>query len=130
MKEHIQQVSTRMCYARNVRVDDPYRLLAMAVILQAALDLIYFNDRYAYRDFLSADVLYVKNQRLFNEFLNAWDAYAEMCCLDITPEQYLDSVRKNIRKWSNGKIQRHATAYVFVQQVKTRKETEDGQQRD
>lgn len=96
VKEHVQQVSTRICYAKKVKLDDPYKLLAMAIILQACLDCINFGGR-----------------RNFADFLRVYDQYSDALGLDILPEQFMDLVLDSRYKWSDGRMQHTATAYML-----------------
>lgn len=96
VKEHVQQVSTRICHTQKVKLDDPYKLLAMAIILQACLDCINYGGR--------------KN---FADFLNVYDQYSDALGLDILPEQFMESVLNSRYKWSDGRIQHTATAYML-----------------
>lgn len=96
VKEHVQQVSTRICYAEQIHLDDPYKLLAMAIVMQACLDCINYGG-----------------QRNYVDFLRVYDQYAKVLGFGVLPEQFMELVYENRHKWSDGRAQKFATSYML-----------------
>ena len=96
--EHIQNVCGRINYASPLDLDDPWKMLALAVLMQGALDFI--------NDFKES------SWKTGAAFLSSYSFYADAIGLNIPAEDFLELVLENQQKTVNGKKQRHATAWL------------------
>lgn len=101
--EHIQNACGRINYTSRLDLDDPWKMLAFAVLLQGALDFINWNLTIGRElDGLKPGVAY----------LSTYQFYADMIGLDIPADEFLGLVFENQQKIYSAKKQRHATAWL------------------
>ena len=91
--EHIQNVCGRINYTSRLELDDPWKLLALAVLLQGALD-------------------FINGWKVGAAFLESYSFYADAIGLDIPADEFLELVFENQQKIYSAKKQRHATAWL------------------
>ena len=101
--EHVRNACGRIEYTTPLKIDSPWKMLSLAVLLQGALDFINLNT-----DETDEEM----ELKAGGDFLRSYRFYADLCGLEIEPEEFLGLVYEHRREIFNTKKQRTATAFL------------------
>jgi len=90
ISEHIQNVCGRINYAHEIRLDNPWKLLGMAVLLQGALDVLN-----GWKDYVS---LPGKKPclKVGADYFLTYQSYADLVGLEISADEFLRIVSEQL----------------------------------
>lgn len=97
LSTHVQSICNRINYTTQLKLDDPWKMLGIAVLLQGALDFINWHPK---------KVTEVGCLKAGFDFLSTYEFYADLIGLEIRADEFLMLVFEQHRN------QKHATAFI------------------